>query len=217
MARPTKAGLDYFPFDTVSDTKMELMEAEFGLSAFAVLIKLLQKIYREKGYYCEWSDEVCLLLSKQMGEHTETLNRIVHAAVKRGIFDQTMFEAHSVLTSEDIQLRYKAATLRRQNSHIKEEFCLIEPEPEKTDGKNDVTAYTNGVKDSTNPQIKEKERKEKERKVYKKSDSRFGESQSDQSALMQQIAEFERRCFENVIRPDVQTGEAMPQKTGGAL
>ena len=44
MARPLKDGVDYFPLDTVLDTKFELIEAEYGLTGFAVVVKLLQKI-----------------------------------------------------------------------------------------------------------------------------------------------------------------------------
>ena len=40
MARPTKAGLDYFELDCHMDEKVELIEAEFGLKGFAVIVKL---------------------------------------------------------------------------------------------------------------------------------------------------------------------------------
>ena len=35
MARPIKAGLDYFELDCHMDEKVELIEAEFGLKGFA--------------------------------------------------------------------------------------------------------------------------------------------------------------------------------------
>ena len=40
-----KSGIDYFPLDVTLNDKFELIEAEFGLIGFAVVIKLLQKIY----------------------------------------------------------------------------------------------------------------------------------------------------------------------------
>ena len=40
MARPIKDGVDYFPFDVSLDEKFELIEAEFGLTGFAVIVKL---------------------------------------------------------------------------------------------------------------------------------------------------------------------------------
>ena len=42
MARPVKEGVDYFPLDVAMDTKVELLEAQFGLKGFAVFVKLLQ-------------------------------------------------------------------------------------------------------------------------------------------------------------------------------
>ena len=90
MARPTKSGIDYFPLDTVLDTKFELIEAEFGLTGFAVVVKLFQKIYGEQGYYCEWTDEVALLFAHKCGGGN-AVSEIVSASIKRGIFDKGMY------------------------------------------------------------------------------------------------------------------------------
>lgn len=35
-----KSGIDYFPLDVSLDDKFELIEAEFGLTGFAVVVKL---------------------------------------------------------------------------------------------------------------------------------------------------------------------------------
>ncbi len=40
-----KDGIPYFPLDCELDSKFELIEAEFGLQGFAVVVKLLQRIY----------------------------------------------------------------------------------------------------------------------------------------------------------------------------
>ena len=61
-----KSGLEYFPLDVVLDDKFELIEAEFGLTGFAVIVKLFQKIYGGQGYYCEWTNEVALLFAKRI-------------------------------------------------------------------------------------------------------------------------------------------------------
>ena len=46
MARPTKKGLDYFPHDTHTDqdTALALVEAEFGLEAYAVYLGVLSSM-----------------------------------------------------------------------------------------------------------------------------------------------------------------------------
>ena len=38
-------GITYFPLDVHMDDNIELIEAEFGLTGFAVIVKLYQKIY----------------------------------------------------------------------------------------------------------------------------------------------------------------------------
>ena len=57
MARPTKKGLDYFPFDVdfFEDEKIAAISGEFGLKGEIVAVKLLCAIYRN-GYFILWSD-----------------------------------------------------------------------------------------------------------------------------------------------------------------
>lgn len=67
MPRPYKKGLDYFELDCYLDDKFGMIEAEFGDKGFAIAVKLYQLIYRELGYYCEWSDELIPLHKSKMG------------------------------------------------------------------------------------------------------------------------------------------------------
>ena len=55
--RQNKVGLDYFELDCQMEEKVRLIQAEYGLKGFAVFVKLLQKIYGERGYYCEWTQD----------------------------------------------------------------------------------------------------------------------------------------------------------------
>lgn len=65
--RQNKVGLDYFELDCHMDDKIKLIEAEFGLKGFAIIIKLFQSIYSGSGYYCEWSPDISLLWAMQLG------------------------------------------------------------------------------------------------------------------------------------------------------
>lgn len=60
-------GTRYFPLNCQLDEKFELIEAEFGLKGFAVIIKLFQRIYGEHGYYCEWNHDIALLFARKIG------------------------------------------------------------------------------------------------------------------------------------------------------
>ena len=51
-----KSGLDFFPLDVCLDKKFELIEAEYGLTGFGVIVHLLQEIYGKEGYYIEWTE-----------------------------------------------------------------------------------------------------------------------------------------------------------------
>lgn len=148
MARPTKKGLDYFPLDCHMDEKIELIEVEFGLKGFALVVKLLQRIYGGNGYYCEWNDDIALLFARGCGLSSGDVNlvkEVVSAAMKRGIFSKEMYENYGILTSSGIQKRYRAACGRRAEVEMNEEFLVGENVEKK------VIAYNNGVSAYKNP------------------------------------------------------------------
>lgn len=67
MARKLKVGLDYFELDCHMNEKIELIEAEYGLKGFAIIVKLYQNIYGGFGYYCEWTPDLSLLWARRLG------------------------------------------------------------------------------------------------------------------------------------------------------
>lgn len=107
------------------DEKFDLVEAEFGLTGFAVVVKLYQRVYA-RGYYCEWTNEVALLFGKSVGLGGNVVSEIVNAAVKRGIFDKNMFGKYQILTSKGIQGRYFEAVSRRKCVNVNQTYLLID-------------------------------------------------------------------------------------------
>lgn len=169
MARPTKEGIDYFSFDVAMDTKVELLEAEFGLKGFAVFVKLLQRIYGEHGYYCEWNDEVALLFSKKIGEGCNVVSEIVQASIKRGLFNEQIFLNYGILTSGGIQKRFFEAVKRRTEIEVIKEYLLVHGVENKDNVCNKSINVCNNSKNvSSNTQSKGNERKEKENKEKNK-------------------------------------------------
>lgn len=120
-------GISYFPIMCQLDDKFELLEAEFGLKGFAVVVKLLQRIYGENGYYCDWTKEVELLFTRKLGLSIgdNSVSEIVKSATKRGIFNQDIYSKYGVLTSKGIQKRYLEITSRRKKVELKNEYLLI--------------------------------------------------------------------------------------------
>lgn len=124
MARPRENGVAYFPLDVDNDDKLDLIEAEFGLTGFAVIVKLYQRIYK-LGYYCEWNEEVALLFGKRLGLGGSAVSEIVSAAIRRALFDAEIYKKYGVLTSRGIQKRYFEIVSRRKNVEVEKRFLLI--------------------------------------------------------------------------------------------
>ena len=118
-------GINYFPLNVHLDDTFELIEAEFGLKGFAIVVKLFQKIYGQQGYYCEWTEDVALLFGKNVGLGGDAVSEIVRATIKRGIFDSELYDKYQILTSRGIQERYFEAVSRRKEVEVRKEYLLI--------------------------------------------------------------------------------------------
>lgn len=121
-----KQGLDYVCLDVALDEKFDLIEAEFGLTGFAVVVKLYQRIYGGEGYYCEWNKEVALLFASKVHAGVNVVLEIVSAAIRRGIFDRETYERYGVLTSVGIQKRCFKAVSRRKSFEIDKRYLLVD-------------------------------------------------------------------------------------------
>lgn len=163
MARPRKQGLDYFTLDCQLDEKMRLIQAQFGLKGFALVVKLLQKIYGEYGYYCEWTEDVKLMfIAENFGASKEGANfvaEVLKACIKRGIFSEDLFDKYSILTSSGIQKRFADAVKKREQVEMEKAYLLIKVTQKS------IKLTENGVSDTEtrvlggiNPQSKVKEK-----------------------------------------------------------
>ena len=179
MARPTKKGLDYFPHDTHTDqdTALALVEAEFGLEAYAVYFKLLEFIYSQ-GYAIPWGSDECLLFAKRIGAFgvSSRISEIVKGLVRRSLFDERVFNSSRMLTSASIQVRWLEAK-RKKVEDIEKNIRLVPdnrtapevstPENSVNTTEKEVFAEETGVFAAktqviaeTTPQSKVKKRKE---------------------------------------------------------
>lgn len=120
-----KSGIDYIPLDVNLDEKWDLIEAEFGLTGFGVIVRLLQEIYGKAGYYIEWTTEVALLFARKVGLGGSVVSEIVEAAIRRGMFDREKYDKYRVLTSRGIQKRYFEAVSRRKVLEVDYNILLV--------------------------------------------------------------------------------------------
>ena len=145
--RPRKVGLDYFELDCLLDNKMKLIQAEFGLKGFAIVVKLYQKIYGGQGYYCEWNpDELLLFMNDEFvdSDSKNLIDEIILACIRRDIFSEKLFKKYQILTSAGIQKRYLRAVSKRELVELKKEYLVISV------GKNTNNVVINSINDGRN-------------------------------------------------------------------
>ena len=163
MARPRKVGLDYFPFECQSDERIRLIQAEYGLKGFAIVVKLLQKIYGEYGYYCEWDEERSLLFASENGSSSDDRNlieQVLMACIRRFIFSKDMYDKYRILTSSEIQENYLLGASRREYVELKKEYLLIKgTQKYKNVYINSINVYGNSINVYGSTQSKVKESK----------------------------------------------------------
>ena len=167
--RQNKVGLDYFELDCHMDQKVRLIRAEYGLKGFAVFVMLLQGIYGEDGYYCEWTNDSELLFTSENGLDSgsvQFIRDIVSACIRRDIFSEELYKKHGILTSEGIQKRYLKATAKRDEVVLKKEYLLISiPENRKNVVINSINDGRNSINSGRNEQSRVEKSKEENKRI----------------------------------------------------
>ena len=130
MKEGIKEGISYFPLDCHLDEKFDLIEAEYGLKAFSVVVKLFQRIYGGHGYYCEWNTDIALLFARQKclsssDAGNNLIANIVAASIRRGIFSKELYEKYGILTSRGIQKRYLDIVYKRKLIKMEKAYLLL--------------------------------------------------------------------------------------------
>lgn len=162
MARPTKQGLDYFPFDVgfLQDIKVRKIIRACGISATPILVDLLCCIFRSEGYFMQWGEDEPFLIADEVGVSDGAVVETVKKAVSVDFFNANKFEEYGILTSLSIQQTFFKAIERRKDVRYDARFLLISVNVYN----NSVNVCNNSINVCNNPQSKEKKRKEKERK-----------------------------------------------------
>jgi hypothetical protein len=106
MARPSKKGLDYFPFDVdfFDDIKVRKLIKRQGGKAVAVYALLLCFIYKN-GYYIGGDEELPFIISEKTGYDEVYIQEVIKSCISLGLFDKSLYEK-GIITSLGIQIRY---------------------------------------------------------------------------------------------------------------
>lgn len=149
MARPIKAGVDYFPHDcdASSDEKIEALRALHGNDGYAFYFILLERIFRaEKGELSLSIPSIKAALIKKVGVTLEKFEEILATAFEINAFDKRAYDDRNALTSHGIQRRFRQIQSQRERWRRNKSKGVI-----LTDN-----GEENGVK---TPESKEKKRK----------------------------------------------------------
>lgn len=125
MAAPYKQGLDYFSFsvDLLNDPKLRRPKMQYGYLAVMVYISLLSLLYRDKGYYIDYSDKdavIWYVLGDLQGKYCpnpETVAEVIAALVACGLFSDDLFQ-REIISSKRAQRTFYSATVTRKTVDI---------------------------------------------------------------------------------------------------
>lgn len=122
-------GIKAFLLDTQMDKDVRLIEARFGLTGYAILVKLWTMIYRDEGYYCKWDDDTKCLFAREIGADKKKVEQIVEECLKRGLFSNEIYNQFLVLTSATIQKRFLQYKARAKFVEIEKCFQCVNFSP----------------------------------------------------------------------------------------
>lgn len=162
MARKGKVGIDYFSHDVdmLNDRKIKLLKAKHGLIGYAVYIRLLEELYRDKGYYLQIDEDFNILFSDDNNLDYNVYILILNDCINQELFNKNLYEKYSILTSNRVQENYLSATERRKTVDMYDAYILVDllDDNIKSDNVNILT-----LNDDIGTQSKKKvKRKEKE-------------------------------------------------------
>ena len=151
MARPRKQGIDYFSFDCdfFEDVKIRKIARACGSQATSILICLLCNIYRDNGYYVDVDEDLPFLVADNVGTSEGAVSEVITKAVQVGFFDKDLYNNYNILTSSGIQKRFRAATIKREETEFRKEYIVSSVE-------NRVSSVKNPVSSSQSTQSKSK-------------------------------------------------------------
>ena len=172
-----KVGIDSFLLDCRTNDNLSEIEATYGIKGFAIIVRIWQKIYSEKGYYCEWSERSPLLFlanwfGGNSGVDLNLIKEVIETALRNGIFDMELYEKYEILTSDGIQKRYFDVVKRRTEIEVIEEYLLISVDNFNGNVcRNRIFAYRNSKNVCRNYTSKVKESKEKKNNILCKAEA----------------------------------------------
>lgn len=127
MIYPKKEGLDFYILDTdmSEDLKIKILTGNHGLAGFAVFVKLLELIYRDRGYFINFNKDAFEVFTIDYRISKDELLSILETCFDKELFDRSIYEKYNILTSERIQKNFFRSCKRRSVVRYFKEIFLI--------------------------------------------------------------------------------------------
>lgn len=129
-----KTGLNYYNTDTdrYQDIRIKRLKRAFGCNGIAVYDYILCEVYRDKGCYLTWEENIAFDVADYFGLDESQVHDIVRYCAEVGLFDPSLL-SRGIITSASIQRRYldMSARAKRKCVNIPEEYRIIPEESPK--------------------------------------------------------------------------------------
>ena len=103
-----KEGFNFYRSDTdkYNDRRIKRLRREYSCLGVCVYEYLLAEIYRDKGYYISYSEDLIFDIAEYWGASEKDVEDIIHYCIEIGLFDRHIWTTKKILTSLGIQKRY---------------------------------------------------------------------------------------------------------------
>lgn len=177
MGRKAEPGISYYPKEVnhILHKKVRLLFHEFDSDGYWIWNCLLSKIYSEKGYYLDISnaEEMELFATDVCKKKVSLVKEVIIGCLRRDLFNQAVFDAFEILTSDRIQMNYLHATCDRRKKGtaitLIRELLLVEEDEDWKNvnvlGINEILPGKKAKSPGNNPQSIVKKSIVKNRKV----------------------------------------------------
>ena len=124
---PHKEGLMFYTVDTdlLEREEIEYLFAEYQLAGIGFWTAMHCKIFRNK-YYWNYTERSAKIFATKLLITFEEFTKMLTLCLDEGIFDKTLFDQYSILTSPEIQRGWLRGCEKRKIIKIFSEYWLID-------------------------------------------------------------------------------------------
>lgn len=122
-----------------NDIKIDQLVCNKGWTGFSIYYYLCMKAYGTCGYFYQWNQEYSTMIARKMGGgiNSNVVMDTVEYCLHIGLFDRKMYQKHRILTSVEIQHRYRKQAGDSMGVHMKPEYCLLDDRDDMPEAKID--------------------------------------------------------------------------------